>query len=766
MTVSTTDSVIEYVSGGPAFPIPYRFLQDSDIQAVLVKQDGTSETLVLGTQYTLVGAGSQSGGTLTSAYAAGFLATAGASLTISRVMAATQPTDLRNQGRFLAETHETVFDRLTMLIQQGFSILGRALLRPIGKNYYDAEGRRIANAADPTEAQDVATMGWAGRFIADLVSAIQGPINNAANIFYQAPDGSPHIVQDMSDSAGAALIGYGNYDAYQRLRFMRFAKDFNIRGDGSPGDMANFQAAADSGLVVLFPPGEYLLTLEQMVSLEGGPSPCSIKARSGMTFVGYGKGNTVFKLKNGESTDASPKYFNLINGNTALDRMTFHGITFDINGQNNKISPNRGIGVYNNFNCAAVMISGSVATVGFDAYVTNFKFTDCAVINSPGVTCIALGQSNQVGTTLGRGSRISGNDFINNGIDSNDHSSVYSWSEDVDIFGNKFSHPVMSSGVQGPIAAAELHGSNNRFRNNTVENYLWGVYVAGNYTSVARGQIVESNNFFVAQKAVISFNESSTEPGMADLNVITNSIWLTNDHHHPGGQAKKCIDITPSQGALDGFNVSDNIIFTDDNYGAVAVAVGVIASSKTVRNGSVSRNTIKGFGTPVQVGTTGGGVVDAVRVTDNNMCDIKPNTTAPTFTIGIYVPPGTNGSLEFSRNKMQGSSVAHPYYGILIDAGTMSNLHMDDNVFDSGTTVQISDGVSVAGRRSGDQALLVSGTFPTQGTWRIGDFVRNIAAAEVGTAGSKYIITGWERMTNGASNTSTDWLQRRTLTGN
>lgn len=78
MTVSTTDSVIEYVSGGPAYPIPYRFLQNSDIEVVLVKQNGTSETLVLGTQYTLTGAGAQSGGTLTSAYAAGYLATTGA----------------------------------------------------------------------------------------------------------------------------------------------------------------------------------------------------------------------------------------------------------------------------------------------------------------------------------------------------------------------------------------------------------------------------------------------------------------------------------------------------------------------------------------------------------------------------------------------------------------------------------------------------------------------------------------------------------------
>ncbi|WDY60402.1 tail fiber domain-containing protein [Pseudomonas sp. PSKL.D1] len=174
MTVSTTDSVIEYVSGGPAYPIPYRFLQNSDIQAVLVKQDGTSETLVLGTQYTLTGAGAQSGGTLTSAYAALYLATPGATITISRVMSAVQPTDLRNQGRFLAETHETVFDRLTMLIQQGISNLRRALLRPIGRNYYDAEGRLIKNLADGGDDQDAVNIRTMRSYVDAAIAGVVG----------------------------------------------------------------------------------------------------------------------------------------------------------------------------------------------------------------------------------------------------------------------------------------------------------------------------------------------------------------------------------------------------------------------------------------------------------------------------------------------------------------------------------------------------------------------------------------------------------------
>lgn len=250
MTVSTTDSVVEYVSGGPAFPIPYRFLQDSDIEAVLVKQDGTSEPLT-GAQYTLSGAGSQNGGTLTSSYAAGFLGVAGASLTISRVMDPVQPTDLRNQGKFLTETHETVFDRLTMLIQQGFSSLRRALVMPIGKNYYDAMGRQIKNVADPLQQQDAATMGWTSRFIANLIGAITGPINNALNIFYKYPDGTSHVVQDLSGSTGAYGIGYNDQTVGDVIRSLPVTLPLP---DGVTDDMPNLAAAMAQSNHVILPP--------------------------------------------------------------------------------------------------------------------------------------------------------------------------------------------------------------------------------------------------------------------------------------------------------------------------------------------------------------------------------------------------------------------------------------------------------------------------------------------------------------------------------
>lgn len=52
---------------------------------------------------------------------------------------------------------------------------------------------------------------------------------------------------------------------------------------------------------------------------------------------------------------------------------------------------------------------------------------------------------------------------------------------------------------------------------------------------------------------------------------------------------------------------------------------------------------------------------------------------------------------------------------------------------------------------------------PTAGDHQRGDMVRNSAPAELGTAGSKYVITGWICVTAGTPGT---WLQCRSLTGN
>lgn len=52
---------------------------------------------------------------------------------------------------------------------------------------------------------------------------------------------------------------------------------------------------------------------------------------------------------------------------------------------------------------------------------------------------------------------------------------------------------------------------------------------------------------------------------------------------------------------------------------------------------------------------------------------------------------------------------------------------------------------------------------PTTDTWAQGDFVLNATPSELGSAGSKYIIHGWQCVVSGTPGT---WVQCRYLTGN
>ncbi len=174
-------------------------------------------------------------------------------INISRVLEALQKTDLRNQGRYFAETHESVFDYLTMLIQQGFSGLSRALRRPLGKDYFDAEGRRIANVANPSENLDAVNKQWTEQYVGSVVGGIQGPINNAANILYLYPDGTPHVVQDLSKSDGASGIGWKQRTVADRLNDTANVKDYGAIADGSYHPLSErFATLADAQAVYPF----------------------------------------------------------------------------------------------------------------------------------------------------------------------------------------------------------------------------------------------------------------------------------------------------------------------------------------------------------------------------------------------------------------------------------------------------------------------------------------------------------------------------------
>lgn len=193
VTVSTINSVAEFVTNGvtKSFPFYFKFLERKDLVVTYISPEGTSSDLVMGTHYTVAGAGNENGGSVLTVSA---LAGPG-QLIVSRDMEAYQQTSLRNQGKFLAETHEDVFDRLTMLIQQGFSIFKRALTRPFGREFFFAESRRIASVADPVELQDAATKHSVEVYVGQVLATGQGPANNAANVLYVDGDQNTRSLQ-------------------------------------------------------------------------------------------------------------------------------------------------------------------------------------------------------------------------------------------------------------------------------------------------------------------------------------------------------------------------------------------------------------------------------------------------------------------------------------------------------------------------------------------------------------------------------------------
>lgn len=125
MTVSTQENIVKY-QGNPSttvYQIPFRWLEDTDINIQKQLQDGTVEVLTYLTDYTLTGENDEHGGYATFTVAP--LATD--TIVIQRVVPYTQETDYEENEVFPADSHEEALDKLTMEVQQLAEESSRAL---------------------------------------------------------------------------------------------------------------------------------------------------------------------------------------------------------------------------------------------------------------------------------------------------------------------------------------------------------------------------------------------------------------------------------------------------------------------------------------------------------------------------------------------------------------------------------------------------------------------------------------------------------------
>jgi len=135
MSVSSSTSRIQYVGNndtGIAYPVPWRFTANADIVVVETDSAGVDTTLILSTDYTLIGVGDASGGSLTTTVAVPSLSF----ITITLEVEIIQPAVYVENADFPASTQEGAFDKLTW-IAQGIDRATKASIR-----VSDVEGER------------------------------------------------------------------------------------------------------------------------------------------------------------------------------------------------------------------------------------------------------------------------------------------------------------------------------------------------------------------------------------------------------------------------------------------------------------------------------------------------------------------------------------------------------------------------------------------------------------------------------------------------
>lgn len=299
MTISTTASRISYNGNGAtvAFSFPYRFLANGDLVVVLRSATGSESILLLGTHYTLSGAGSDAGGTVTMTTAPAV----GERLVIYRNVAITQETDYISGDPFPAETHEQALDRLTMIDQQQQDSLDRTLRFPVSDT---------VSPDLPTQAVR------ANKLLA--FDALGNPTTAVP-----VTDSSTDVRLDLAGSGGSAMVGANDYQTQadvnaERVSVLQFGAVMDGVTDDTAAMLAGMVATASAGKALYIPSGRLVYTAGAQaidnVCIVGEKMPSanstSTALESGSILVGTlkitGKNPTISNLGVDHGSDAFP----------------------------------------------------------------------------------------------------------------------------------------------------------------------------------------------------------------------------------------------------------------------------------------------------------------------------------------------------------------------------------------------------------------------------------------------------------------------------
>lgn len=385
-------------------------------------------------------------------------------------------------------------------------------------------------------------------------------------------------------------------------------------------------AAAAKRQRLIVPAGLYNIAPTGLFAAESGPCQRCFAIRSHMNIDA--EAGASFRLADGVSTDRSVVLMCMFGTNETLRNVRWRGLEMDMNGANNQISPKRRTASlpHNGFslvNQAQIYVSGTPAPTAA-ARIHDAAVESCRFINSPGVSCIVMGQSNVVGSGLGTGWVVQNCVFYNNGFDTVDHSTIYGWAENVTVTNNVFSNPAPFE-ITGGLVAYEVHGANTTFAHNRVNNYYQGMWIDGNGTrEVSNIRVIDNVFDRISAFGIMFFGQSSGATSVRHCLIEGNTIVI--DDTDVGAVDLKYGIGTAAKYSIVDVNVQDNTVRgvgTTTGKVGIAVIAGTIPGQKHDR-WVIKNNSIRDCALGIAVGTNPATGLGKIQISDNTALNLTP----------------------------------------------------------------------------------------------------------------------------------------------